>query len=270
LLGCCEADYCVLLSADDLLVPNALSRAIEVMEADPRIGMVYGHAHQFERNDELPEFPTSPHGVTRWAGSTWLEERCRAGYNVISSPEVVMRLSVQRTIGGYRTELPHSGDLEMWLKAAAVSDIAYIRGVPQACYRVHPQSMLRTNYNTALSDLRQRKAAFDFFFADYCTVLQRSSQLQRLANRSLAISALWSACSAYDSNQVKERSAEELVSFAFEAYPQSASLKAFAALRRRRRLGSLVCNRTQIFALPRLLRRGQRWLRKRKWKREGV
>ena len=49
-----------------------------------------------------------------------------------------MRGSVQRAVGGYSPELPHAGDLEMWLRIAAVSDIAYVRRVPQAFYRVHP------------------------------------------------------------------------------------------------------------------------------------
>ena len=60
---------------------------------------------------------------------------------------------------------PHSGDLELWLRIAAVSDVAYVRGVPQAIYRVHPRSMLRSRYADPLVDLRHRKAAFDSFFA---------------------------------------------------------------------------------------------------------
>src|SRR4051812_11018034 len=37
-----ESDYCVLLSADDLLTPGSLARAVAVMEAHPQIGFVHG------------------------------------------------------------------------------------------------------------------------------------------------------------------------------------------------------------------------------------
>ena len=39
-----DGDYVVLISADDVLVPGALARATTVMEANPKVGMVYGHA----------------------------------------------------------------------------------------------------------------------------------------------------------------------------------------------------------------------------------
>ena len=43
-LAWADGDYVVLLSADDLLVPGALPRATTIMEANPNVGMVYGHA----------------------------------------------------------------------------------------------------------------------------------------------------------------------------------------------------------------------------------
>src|SRR5580658_4239604 len=49
LLGWSTADYTVLLSADDLLTPGSLGRAVRVMEADKSIGMVYGRTIHFER-----------------------------------------------------------------------------------------------------------------------------------------------------------------------------------------------------------------------------
>ncbi|MGO4433768.1 glycosyltransferase family 2 protein, partial [Paenarthrobacter sp. RAF9] len=39
--------YVTLLSADDLLAPGALARAAALMEANPRVGMVYGLPKDF-------------------------------------------------------------------------------------------------------------------------------------------------------------------------------------------------------------------------------
>ena len=45
-------DYVVLLSADDLLPRNALTRAVALMEAHPRVGLVYGYARSFTEQPE--------------------------------------------------------------------------------------------------------------------------------------------------------------------------------------------------------------------------
>lgn len=264
------ARYTVLLSADDLLVPGSLSRAVQIMDTDESIGMVYGRPIYFEKETEIPRITARERPYTQWSGAEWLEGRCRAGHNVISSPEVVVRGSVQRAVGGYRHELPHTGDLEMWLRIAAVSDIAYVRGVPQACYRVHPASMLRTTYRRSLVDLEQRKAAFDIFFQHHHNAVAGAYRLRDLAGRALAREALWEACRAYDRNQVEEAGADELVAFAMTTYPAAMSLPEYAALRRRRRLGPIICNRTQVFAAPALVRRIRRRLRHERWKRQGV
>ena len=268
LLDWSTSEYVVLLSADDLLVPGSLGRAVRIMDADQRIGMVYGHAIYFENEPRIPRnLRESSH--TRWSGSEWLEGRCRAGHNVISSPEVVVRGSVQRAVGGYRPELPHSGDLEMWLRIAAVADIAYVRGVPQAYYRKHASSMLRTTYGNKLADLRQRKVAFDTFFQHHRGRVD-AGRLHDLANRALAREALWAAARAYDRNRVEEAAAAELEEFAITTYPGGQSLPEHSALRRRQILGPVICNRTQIFAPPAILRRVRSWLGWQRWKRRGV
>jgi glycosyltransferase involved in cell wall biosynthesis len=264
------ADYTALLSADDLLAPGSLGRAVRVMEADKNIGMVYGRAIHFAQEAELPKIDAPKFAYTRWSGFEWLEGRCRAGHNVITSPEVVVRGSVQRAVGGYRPELPHAGDLEMWLRISAVSDVAYVRDVPQAFYRVHPASMIRTVYKGSFLDLRQRKDVFNAFFHHYRDVLADSDRLHEIANRCLAREALWDACRAYDRNEVEESQTEELVEFAMATYARADSLAEYAALRRRRYFGPVICNRTQLFAAPALVRMVRRWALKRHWKRHGV
>ncbi len=265
-----EADYTVLLSADDLLAPGSLSRAVDVMNADSRIGMVYGRAIHFREEAEIQVQEGKRFSYRRWFGSKWLEGRCRTGYNVITSPEVVVRGSVQRKVGGYRPELPHSGDLEMWLRIAAVSDIAYVQHRPQAYYRVHARSMMRTVYKDSFLDLAQRKLVFDRFYQNHQGSLHDADRLFELANRALAREALWDACRAYDRNEVEISRAAELVEFAMRTYTAAASLPEYSALRHRRALGPLICNRTQVFAAPALFRKVRRWVLRERWKRYGV
>jgi glycosyltransferase involved in cell wall biosynthesis len=264
-----EADYTVLLSADDLLAPGALKRAVDIMDADERIGMVYGRAIHFRQENELPAANPRKSAYSHWSGAEWLEGRCRAGHNVITSPEVVVRGSIQRSVGGYRSELPHAGDLEMWLRIAAVSDIAYVRRIPQAYYRVHANSMIRTVYKGSVLDLRQRKLVFDKFYQYHRHLLADAERLYELANRALAREALWDACRAYDRNEVDTAQALELIEFATATYT-AAMLPEYSALRRRQTLGPTICNRTQVFAASALVRKVRRWVGQERWKRRGV
>lgn len=270
LIGWSTADYCVLLSADDLLAPGSLSRAVTLMDADPSIGMVYGSTVHFSDDSATPTITDTASDSRRWSGSQWLDLRCRAGYNVITSPEVVVRGSVQRAVGGYRPDLPHAGDLEMWLRIAAVADVAYVSQAPQAFYRVHGKSMMRTVYRGSFIDIQQRKAAFDSFFDHNHHLIPNARQLRDTVNRTLAREALWDACRAYDRNDLEASQVDDLVRFATAAYPGASSLPEFRALRRRQWLGPVFCKRTQIFAAPALIRRLRRSALKRRWQQHGV
>jgi GT2 family glycosyltransferase len=157
-------DYVVLLSADDMLTPGALPRAAKVMEMDPRVGLVYGASRVF--HDEPPAARHGQGQWIHWPGAEWLNIRCQSGYNVVASPEVMMRASLLRQIGLYRSDLPHSGDFEMWLRAATVADVGFLVGADQAFYRQHGANMHSTTFKGGthegvLIDLEQRWQAFE-------------------------------------------------------------------------------------------------------------
>ncbi|ACU35695.1 glycosyltransferase family 2 protein [Actinosynnema pretiosum subsp. pretiosum] len=268
LLEWAKADYTVLLSADDLLAPGSLARAAQVFRDNPKVGMVYGRVVYYQDHDDLPSIVAAPAGTTVWSGVDWIERRCRTGQNVLSSPEAVVRTSVQQAVGGYRPDLPHAGDLEMWMRIAAVSDIGYVRGAPAAYYRVHQQSMFRTQFSSVFADLEQRQAVFDRFFAEHPD-LPGAGMLRALAKRSIAKDALWRAVRAYDRDKLDEIPADELAEFAEKVYGGAGNLPEHRALTRRKALGPKVCSRTQLFVGSHLAKRGMGWVGKQVWKWRG-
>ncbi|MDA0166943.1 glycosyltransferase [Solirubrobacter ginsenosidimutans] len=238
-LAWADGDYVVLLSADDFLAPGALHRAVSVMEEHPNVGMVYGRAPYFSEDSA----PSPDVGVWRgtdvWKGRDWIELRCRSAHNCISSPEVVVRTSVHREIGVYDPVCHHASDLHMWLRVAAVSDIAYVRGIDQARYRVHADSMLRSDAGPMI-DLQQRRLAFDRFFEIAGDHVPDAAELHTFARRALARQALWRASRAYDRGLVSGSGAfpvRELIDFALDVYPGARELREWQGLRARRRLG---------------------------------
>jgi glycosyltransferase involved in cell wall biosynthesis len=245
-------EYVVLLSADDLLVPGSLRRATEVMAKHPNVGMVYGKTILATEGKPIPA-PSGRWRATKvWPGADWIRIRCRSTYNCISSPEVVVRSAVQRAVGGYDPACQHSSDLNMWLRIAAVADIAYVRGVPQAVYRIHADSMLRSQAST-MSDLRERRIAFDSFFATCAeqieelerlrTIAGRTGQIDELerlrtiAGRTLARQALWRASRAVDGGAV-DGAVEELTGFALDVCPAAPRLREWRGLRLRQWIGA--------------------------------
>lgn len=183
-----RGDYFVLLSADDLLTPGALSRATSLMDAHPNVGMTYGQPISF--TDLLPPARTSSSSTSIWRGRTWIRHMCRSGKNFVVCPEAVVRADIQRRIGGYSADLPHSADMEMWLRIAAISDIGRVHGADQAYYRVHVLSMQRTIHAGVLFDLDGRHRAFKAAFEKEGEDLPDRDELYGLARRSLAIMAL--------------------------------------------------------------------------------
>jgi glycosyltransferase involved in cell wall biosynthesis len=185
--------YSVLISADDVLAPGSLQRATALMESYPNVGFVYGGNVRFRSGEALPGsrvFPRPPSWEVQ-TGRQWLTTLCRAGRNVIASPEVVVRTELQQRLGGYREELPHSGDLEMWMRFAAHADVGIFRNVVHGYVRDHDVNMQRTRFASQLSRLVQRQDAFDYAFSHYGHRIDPSGRLQRAAYRSLRADALW-------------------------------------------------------------------------------
>ena len=268
LMDWADGDYTVLISADDLLAPGSLARATAVLEANPQVGFVYGHAVWWHEHQPLPAARIDAKGVTVWPGLEWLRIMCRLGHNVVSSPEVVVRTAVQKRVGGYRPELPHTGDAEMWMRFAVHSDVAYIKGVDQAYYRIHGSQM--TNDRVPVVDLVQRKAAYDALFDEHGASIPDADRLRRRADRTMAKEALWRACRAYERRRMGTTPLTELIDFARAAYPRTARLPEYWGLRWREKAGPRVCPYLQPIMLSAVHRRVRNALWWRRWAREGV
>lgn len=192
-LSLANTDYVVLLSADDLLTPGALARTTALMDNNPSVGLAYGYAISWQ-GQALPRARSDDKGWTVWKGHDWIARMCRTGKNFIVNPEAVLRTSVQHEIGGYKPSLPHSGDMEMWMRAAAISDVGHVNGADQADHRVHDASMQRTIHAGFLFDLKARYLAFQSAFDNEAGRLPDARSLLVTAQRSLAMMAIRRAC----------------------------------------------------------------------------
>jgi glycosyltransferase involved in cell wall biosynthesis len=182
------ADYFLLLSADDLLVPGALERATSIMDAHSDVVLTHGKGFSWQDDLGFPRIDAQQDYT--WTRQDLVREMCATGANLVNTPTAIGRTCIQKAIGGYIASLPHSADMEMWLRFGAHGAVARIDAV-QAIYRKHSSNMSNSYWNEDWSDYTHRKAAFDSFFEKYRDRFPRSRSLQTEAYRMLAETAFW-------------------------------------------------------------------------------
>jgi len=258
LLEWADGDYCVLMSADDRLTRGSLRRAADLLDAHPNVGFVYGNVIWFRDDLPLPVARTGVRGWSVWSGKSWLEARFRHAQTGISSPEVVVRTSLQKRVGGYDPRLPHLADTQMWLRLAANADVGHLPGVDQAYYRRHAQNM-STAY-TPLLTLQQYHLAYESVLERCGDMLPNEQHLCQIVHRRLAWEALRAAARAYDQDRLSETPVDELVDFAFSCWPEARSLPIYRSLQLRQRIGPRAMRYLQPLTVPvDVLRRAESW-----------
>ena len=179
--------YFLLLSADDLITPGCLWRAISIMEQHPSISMTHGNEINLLPDGEVPDL--AGQGCDgQWTvrpGLELIKELCHSAVNRIRTSTVVVRTDAQKAVGGYRQQLPHAGDLEMWLRLASVGEVAETPLV-QGIRRIHGVNMSTKEFGHPIADLRQLARAFDTFFRNEGQRLSNCHQLWGLSRSCLA------------------------------------------------------------------------------------
>ena len=198
-LGYVTGDYCMILSADDLLTPGSLARATRVMDAHREIGLAYGRDITFRHTPPLDAPRTTTycgHRVDQYP--EFLERACRLGHTPIQAPTAIVRTSLHREIGDYVPELPHAGDTEIWLRMAAHSAVCEL-DADQAFRRLHANNMSLSF--AQLGRFEQQKKAFDAHFERYRDARPEIAHLEAVVNRTIAEAAVWSGAHAFDAGQ---------------------------------------------------------------------
>jgi glycosyltransferase involved in cell wall biosynthesis len=244
-----SADYMLLLSADDYLLPGALARATNLMDAHPEVGFSFGNVIELSGNgNETPTKsiiePTNDSAKRILEGYEFIE--LSGADNLVATCSAVVRTELQKRLGGYRNELPHAGDLEMWLRFAAHASVGFIFAY-QGVYRFHGTNMSTAYYfvsdgrlvytkNGRLADLQQRKSALDCF-SEHCNdVLPRCEHLCRGLYRRLSELAVGHASAAFNDGEMGV--SRQLSDFALAVFPEIKSSSPWVKLTCKRWMGA--------------------------------
>ncbi len=187
--------YLVLLSADDMLAPGALGRAATFLDAHPDVGLVFGRTRAFSGQPPTVSPPSAvPAKVI--PGLEFVRAASVHGFNPIDNPASVMvRTDLQHRLGGYRDELPHAGDMEMWLRFALHAPVGFL-DVEQGLYRRHDDNM-SLGYRS-LGDYTQRLLVWTTICDRYPDRLPDGPALIDRVRRAIGAEIFARSCEAFE------------------------------------------------------------------------
>lgn len=216
-----RSDYFVILCSDDLLPRGALKRAAAALDQHPDANLAFGRTLFLNDGDAAPSGRTDSEKTSwrRVSGQTLLEAFCTSGRNPVGGPLAVVRTSAQKQIGHYRSDLPHTDDVEMWMRFAAHGAAVEIDDV-QSIARIHGGNQSAALLNVHHWNL-ESEAAFEAFFSRHGRSIENADRLLRTARRSLSDRAYWCAVSHLLRGDPGVR---DLLAFAVRLRPVSAFL----------------------------------------------
>lgn len=191
-----EQKYFLLLCADDLSAPGALTRAIAVLEQHPEVVLSYGRAALIGADEPIPS-QGGDGAAADWhilSGEELLARFCRSGICHIAGCTAIVRTETQKQVGYYRPVLPHTDDFELWMRFAlhgAAAEISAIQGI----MRDHDSCQSAFVRQQHRWDIQHCEDAFENFFAHEGGLLPDAKRLLRLTRRCLGARAYWSAAS---------------------------------------------------------------------------
>lgn len=230
-----SSDYLLLLSADDYLLPGALQRAVALMERHHQVGLTFGNAVEIDPQGGkgLTNCLVCQDGERILTGAEFIA--LSGPRNIVPTPTAVVRTALQKKVGGYRKELPHAGDMELWFRLATHGPVGFVESA-QAVYRRHASNMsLSYAVQRYLPDLEQRKAALDCFFESCGPIVPNSVRLRRTMFYILALDAVGLASSAFNDGELVL--ADQLSAFAIRSCVEVKRSWAWAMLTCKRRMG---------------------------------
>lgn len=105
------------LNSDDTLLPNAVEEAVQFLQANQEIGLVYGDANYIdEKSRVIGKFPASQTDL----------KRLRRGYVHIPQQASFFRKTLWDQVGPLDPEFFFAMDYDLWVRIASVSEIRYV------------------------------------------------------------------------------------------------------------------------------------------------
>ena len=127
-----SGELVAMLGDDDVCMPDRLRREVDVFDAFPDTGVVYGDATVIDASGAV-----SGTWRSRDYSPAQLLETLFRTHNEIVDPTRMVHRRVHEAIGGYDSNFAIAQDLDFWLRAAPITRFRRCRGGPLVALRRH-------------------------------------------------------------------------------------------------------------------------------------
>ena len=146
-----------ILHGDDLVRPE-FYRAFDRIFADERVNTAVCRAHYIDDDDRVMSTTRSE----RQGSGTWTDALAALTItNRVASASIVARRSVYAELGGFRLDMPHTADWDMWVRLAHHGSV-WFEDQALVDYRVHggqdTSTLMRSGEN-----MRERRRCIETF-----------------------------------------------------------------------------------------------------------
>lgn len=122
-----QGDILAWLNSDDVLLPHAVSEAVEFLQTHPEVGMVYGDANLIDQDGKvIGKFPARQTDY----------RRLRQGYVHIPQQAAFFRASLWRQVGPLDPTFYFAMDYDLWVRLARLAPLQYLPKL-WASFRLH-------------------------------------------------------------------------------------------------------------------------------------
>jgi glycosyltransferase involved in cell wall biosynthesis len=135
-----RGEYISLFSSDDDLLPTALEKGVQVLDAHPEVAFSYGQTYLMDERGRVFDLPKKPKYSYIREGMEEIKGLLTRG-DYIPTPTVMVRRSYLFEVGLYDPTFRYgSEDFDLWVRLAKKYKVAYI-AEPLIKYRVHSSSL---------------------------------------------------------------------------------------------------------------------------------
>jgi len=186
-----EGKYIYIFHHDDIMLPENLESKTNVLDANPEVGFVFSDVYWVnEKGDILSDWLAE-------ARRDYVEKGRKVFYRYIRHMprgalifigSVLARKRCYAELGGFREDLPHSNDNEMWLRLSLFYDVACV-GKPLVKWRQHGTST-SSAWDLNIAWLEEHFLTTQIVFQDYRDKIPNWEKLKKQVTREFTIQAL--------------------------------------------------------------------------------
>jgi glycosyltransferase involved in cell wall biosynthesis len=136
------------LDQDDVWLPDKLGRQVAALADHPAAMLVHGYQAYIDATGA--RIPYAADWVADLEGACFRDLFLRNRIGILTA---VVRRECFDAVGPFNESIPGADDYELWLRIARQFPIAFVGGLPLACYRVHDANVSHDHFRMELAEL---------------------------------------------------------------------------------------------------------------------